>query len=279
RRVPAKGGYDSGPMHRKIAFIGGGNMAASLVGGLLKAEYPAACIRVAEPAGDRARWLKRQFGVEVKAAAADVLAGADGIVLAVKPQVMREVLRNLKPDAGTAIISIAAGVRLATLQRALGPKMHYVRTMPNTPALYGAGITGLFAPPKTPANVRGLAETILRAAGAIVWLDREEDLDAVTALSGSGPAYYFLLTEALRDAGVALGLSADTAARLAKQTCVGAGRMLAESEIDVGTLRAQVTSKGGTTEAAIAHLETAGLRQIFREALAKAAARAAEMGK
>lgn len=266
-------------MHRKIAFIGGGNMAASLIGGLLKAEYPAACIRVAEPDGARAKLLKRNFGVEVKSAAGEIVAGAEAIVLAVKPQVMSDVLRDLKPDPGTAVVSIAAGVRLETLQRALGPKMHYVRTMPNTPALYGAGITALFAPPKTPANVRGLAETILRAAGAIVWLDREEELDAVTALSGSGPAYYFLLTEALRDAGIALGLAPDTAARLAKQTCIGAGRMVAESEIDVGALRAQVTSKGGTTEAAVAYLESAGLRQIFREALAKAAARAAEMGK
>jgi pyrroline-5-carboxylate reductase len=266
-------------MHRKIAFIGGGNMAASLIGGLLKAEYPAACMRVAEPDAARTRLLKRQFGVEVKATAAEVVSGADAIVLAVKPQVMADVLRDLKPDAGAAIISIAAGVRLDTLRRALGPKMHYIRTMPNTPALYGAGITGLFAPPKTPANARGIAETILRAAGAIVWLDREEDLDAVTALSGSGPAYYFLLTEALRDAGVALGLSAETATRLARQTCIGAGRMLQESEIEAGELRAQVTSKGGTTEAAVAHLEAAGLRQIFRDALAKAAARAAEMGK
>lgn len=266
-------------MHRKIAFIGGGNMAASLIGGLLKSEYPAACIRVAEPDAARTKWLKRNFGVEVKASAADVVAASHAVVLAVKPQVMADVLRDLEPDAGAVIVSIAAGVRLGTLQRALGPKMHYVRTMPNTPALYGAGITGLFAPPKTPANARDLAETILRAAGTVVWLPREEDLDAVTALSGSGPAYFFLLTEALRDAGVALGLSKDTAARLARQTCIGAGRMVQESEIDVGELRAQVTSKGGTTEAAVAHLESAALRQIFRDALAKAAARAAEMGR
>ena len=266
-------------MHRKIAFIGGGNMAASLIGGLLKAEYPAACIRVVEPDGARAKLLKRKFGIEVKATGEEIVGGSQAIVLAVKPQVIGEVLRDLKPDPGTAVISIAAGVRIETLQRALGPKMHYIRTMPNTPALYGVGVTGMFAPPKTPANVRGIAETILRAAGTIVWLTREEDLDAVTALSGSGPAYFFLLTEALRDAGVALGLPQDTAALLAMQTCVGAGRMVQEADIDVAELRAQVTSKGGTTEAAVAHLESAGLRQIFREALAKAAARAAEMGK
>jgi pyrroline-5-carboxylate reductase len=266
-------------MHRKIAFIGGGNMAASLIGGLLKAEYPAACLRVAEPDGARAKLLKRNFGVDVKAAGNDVASGAQAIVLAVKPQVMAEVLRDLTPDPGTAIVSIAAGVKIETLQRALGPKMHYIRTMPNTPALYGVGVTALFAAPKTPANARDVAETILRAAGKIVWLPREEDLDAVTALSGSGPAYYFLLTEALRDAGVALGLSAETAALLAKQTCIGAGRMVQESSVDVAALRAQVTSKGGTTEAAVAHLEAAGLREIIRAALAKAAARAAEMGK
>jgi pyrroline-5-carboxylate reductase len=266
-------------MHRKIAFIGGGNMAASLIGGLMKSGHPAACLRVAEPSAERAKWLDRNFGVEVKARGADIVAGCQAIVLAVKPQSMTGALQGLKPDAGTAVISIAAGVRLATLTRALGPDVHCIRTMPNTPALYGCGVTGLFAPRGTPASARDIAENILGAAGMTVWLPREEDLDAVTALSGSGPAYFFLLTEALRDAGEALGLEKETAALLAKQTCVGAGRMVQDAKVDVSELRAQVTSKGGTTEAAVTHLESAGLRAIFRDALRKAAERAAEMGK
>jgi len=266
-------------MHTRIAFVGGGNMAASLIGGLLQSGVAAADLRVAEPQSERRDWLESSFGVKAAATAAEIVGGCQAIVLAVKPQVMAEALHDLKPDAGCAVISIAAGVRLSTISRALGPELHYIRTMPNTPALHGAGITGLFAPSGTPANARQVAEKILSAAGATVWLEKEEDLDAVTALSGSGPAYYFLLTEVLREAGVALGLPNETAAALAKQTCIGAGRMVAESKVDVETLRAQVTSKGGTTEAAIAHLESAGLRAIFRDALRKAAERAAEMGR
>ena len=265
-------------MHPNIAFIGGGNMAASLIGGLLKSAHPAARVRVAEPDAARADWLRDELRVDVRARGAEVVAGCAAIVLAVKPQAMREALRDLKPDAGATIISIAAGVRLATIQRALGKALHYVRTMPNTPALYGCGITGLFAPSATPAAARELAQNILAAAGATVWLPREEDLDAVTALSGSGPAYFFLLTEALREAGEALGLEKQTASQLARQTCVGAGRMLQDAAVDVAELRAQVTSKGGTTEAAVTHLEASGLRAIFRDALRKAAERARAMG-
>lgn len=266
-------------MHRKIAFIGGGNMAASLIGGLIAAGHPATALCVAEPSADRAKWLKRNFKIDVQATSRDVLPGAEAVVLAVKPQVMGDVLKDFTPDPAATVISIAAGVRLATIARAVGPKVHSVRTMPNTPALYGVGITGMFTPRDTPATARDLAEKIMTTAGQTVWLPREEDLDAVTALSGSGPAYYFLLTECLREAGVALGLAEDTAAMLAKYTCIGAGRMVQDAKIDVSELRAQVTSRGGTTEAAIAHLEAAGLRQIFEEALRKAAARAAEMGK
>jgi pyrroline-5-carboxylate reductase len=265
-------------MQQNIAFIGGGNMAGSLIGGLLKSGHAAARIRVAEPGAERAAWLRDHFDVEVKASAAEIISGCQAIVLAVKPQVMSMALKGLRPDAGCTVISIAAGVRLATLQRQLGAGLSYVRTMPNTPALYGCGITGLFAPAGTPAEARKLAEQILAAAGETIWLQAEEELDAVTALSGSGPAYFFLLTEVLRDAGVALGLEPTTAARLAQQTCAGSARMVQDSGTDVVQLRAQVTSKGGTTEAAVQSLESAGLRAIFREALAKAAQRARELG-
>lgn len=262
----------------RVAFIGGGNMAAALIGGLLKTGWPATQIAVAEPLSARADWLRQQFGVRVAASAAEVAADADALVLAVKPQQMREALAGVATQAGALALSIAAGVRLATLQRLLGAQLAYVRTMPNTPALFGAGITGLYAPPATPAAARELAQTLLAAAGACVWVEREEELDAVTALSGSGPAYFFLLVEALREAGSALGLKPEVAAQLAAQTCVGAARMVAEAGQDVSTLRANVTSKGGTTEAAVQHLESAGLRAIFAEALARADARAKQLG-
>ncbi|HKY92085.1 MAG TPA: pyrroline-5-carboxylate reductase [Nevskiaceae bacterium] len=261
-----------------IAFIGGGNMATSLIGGLLAAGRPPHQLRACEVDTDRAAGLRTRFGIVVSAAAADVVAGAGTLVLAVKPQQMAEALRACAPKPGTTIVSIAAGVRLSALEAALGPAMHYVRAMPNTPALVGAGITGLFAKPGTPDDARNRAEAVLATAGPVVWLPQESDLDAVTALSGSGPAYVFLLVEAMREAGAALGLAPETAARLAAQTCVGAARMIAQAETDPRELRRQVTSKGGTTEAAVKVLEDGGLRTLFASALTAAARRSKELG-
>lgn len=262
-----------------ITFIGGGNMAAAMIGGLIAAGHSATQLRVAEPSAERAAWLRQQFaGIRVKANAADVIGGAQAVVLAVKPQQMAEALQALRLDAGTTVVSIAAGVRLSSLREWLGNGVHLVRCMPNTPALYQKGITGLYTAASTPATARALAETILKAAGQTCWLEQESDLDAVTALSGSGPAYFFLLTEALRDAGVKLGLSADVAARLAQQTFIGAAEMADKTGTDISTLRAQVTSKGGTTEAAVKSLESDGIRAIFERALATAATRSKELG-
>jgi len=261
-----------------IAFLGGGNMAAALIGGLLRTGWPAARIVVAEPVAERADWLRAEFGITVVETGALLPAETDALVLAVKPQQMAAALAGLALKPGAVVVSIAAGVRLATLQRLLGPTLAYVRTMPNTPALLGAGITGLFAPAGTVPAARALAEQLLAAAGACVWVDEEVQLDAVTALSGSGPAYFFLLVEALRDAGTTLGLPPAVAAQLATQTCVGAARMVGESGLDARTLRANVTSKGGTTEAAVNHLESAGLRAMFQQALAAADARAKALG-
>lgn len=262
----------------RVAFIGGGNMAAALIGGLIKTGWPRSQIGVAEPLAERAEELRRQFGVHVASHAVAVCTEADALVLAVKPQQMREALAGVRTKPGALVVSIAAGVRLATLRRLLGDSPAYVRTMPNTPALFGAGITGLYAPEGTPETARSLAHVLLAAAGDCVWVSREEELDAVTALSGSGPAYFFLLVEALREAGTALGLAPEVAARLAAQTCVGAARMVADAGQDVSTLRANVTSKGGTTEAALQHLDSAGLKTIFRDALARADARARQLG-
>lgn len=264
-------------MHPVITFIGGGNMAASLIGGLLAAGRPAGSLRVVEISAERCAWLRREFGVDAQTDASTALAGAGAVVLAVKPQQMQEVCATLKLDRGTVVISIAAGVRLDSLQRWLGAEHSYVRCMPNTPALLQAGITGLHAAPQTPAAARDLAQAVLGAAGRCVWVDSEAQLDAVTALSGSGPAYFFLLTEVLRDAGIALGLPAETAAQLAEQTFIGSAKM-AGGDVDVSELRRRVTSKGGTTEAAVNHLLSAGIQPLFDAALSAAARRGAELG-
>jgi len=253
-------------------------MAGSLLGGLLAAGHPPARLLVAEPDPARATQLRRQYGIEVRAGGIDVAAGADALVLAVKPQVMREALAGVTPGAGTTVISIAAGLRIDALRRWLGDAAPIVRAMPNTPALLRAGITGLHAPPRTPERSRQLAARILGAVGEVCWVEDEAQLDAVTALSGSGPAYFFLVAEALRDAGVALGLDARTAAQLAQQTLAGAGRMAAASGKDVAELRKDVTSKGGTTEAALARLEDGGLRNLFADALRSASVRARHLG-
>ena len=244
---------------------------------MLKTGTPASSVHVVEPLAARRDWLRQQFGLQVLEHAAD-LPATQALVLAVKPQQIAEAVATLKPAPGTVVVSIVAGLRLGTLRRLLGNSVQLVRTMPNTPALLGAGITGLFASADTTAEARALTEALLAAAGVSVWVETEDQLDAVTALSGSGPAYFFKLVEVLRDAGTALGLKADVAATLAQHTCLGAARMLAESGSDAGTLRVQVTSKGGTTEAALQSLDRAGLAAIFADALAAADARAKALG-
>ena len=260
-------------MHELIAFVGGGNMAASLIGGLLAAGHPAARLRVSVRTAESAERLRRRFGIEALTDNAAAVRGAGIVVLAVKPQLMAEALHGLRVEPGASVISVAAGVRVATLAQWLGTD-RIVRTMPNTPALFGAGISGMYADAALPQAARGQAEYVLRCAGETCWVAREEQIDAVTALSGCGPAYYFHLTEVLREAGAALGLDPAVAAKLALSTFIGAARMAKESGEDVAALRAQVTSKGGSTEAALAQLEQAGLGRIFREALAAAEHRA-----
>ena len=256
-------------------------MAASLIGGLLAAGHPAGRLRVAEPMAETAARLRARFNVETGTDNAAAVAAADVVVLAVKPQQMNSAVRGLPLKPAATVISIAAGVRIESLGAMFGAgrtDLAIVRAMPNTPALYGAGISGVYAPPGTPPRARGHAELVLGAAGPTCWVAREELLDAVTALSGSGPAYFFLLVEALREAGTALGLDADTANRLALHTFTGSARMAEAAGTDVAALRVQVTSKGGTTEAALAQLESAGLRRIFAEALGAAAARSRVLG-
>jgi pyrroline-5-carboxylate reductase len=262
----------------RIAFIGGGNMARSLVGGLVARGVEPATIHVAEPVDGLRAGLESDFGVSAFARGEEAVTGADTWVMAVKPQVMRSVCESLAgaaQDARPLVLSIAAGITTAQLERWLGGGLAVVRAMPNTPALLGAGATGLHANARVDAGGRNRAQALLEAAGATVWIDDEALMDAVTAVSGSGPAYVFLLAEAMQAAGEAEGLAPEAARTLALQTILGAGRMLVEGDAAASELRRRVTSPGGTTQAAIETFEAGG----FRELVARAVHAATERGR
>ena len=263
----------------RIAFIGGGHMTTSLIGGLRSGGLPASDITVADPVAGQLERLRREFDVQVTDDNMAAASGADLIVLAVKPQDMATATRSLAAagDSRRVVLSIAAGIRLANLATWLGSHVPVVRAMPNRPALIGAGITAACAGAGVSETERARAEWVLAAAGQVVWLDDESQMDAVTAVSGSGPAYFFLLIEAIEDAGTALGLPRETARRLAVQTALGSARMAAEGTDPPELLREQVTSRGGTTAAALAVLESADLRGIFARAIDAAARRSAEL--
>lgn len=267
-------------MNDAIAFIGGGNMARSLIGGLVARGHAPAAIRVAEPVPALRDALRADFGVTVFADGAQAVVGAGTWVLATKPQVLRGVCETLAPQARAArplVVSIAAGITTTQLERWLGGDVAVVRAMPNTPALLGAGVTGLFASTRVDAAGRALADALLGAVGKTAWIDEEAQMDAVTAVSGSGPAYVFLLAEALIDAGLREGLPAETARTLALQTVLGAARMLTESGLDAAELRRRVTSPGGTTQAAIETFETGGFRTLVASAVHAARVRGMEL--
>lgn len=264
----------------KTVFIGGGNMGRALVGGLLAQGHKAGDLTVVElDAAARAR-LHGEFGVSAtETLAAGTAAGADVIVLAVKPQGLRSAAAVLAPVlAAQLIVSIAAGIRIADLSRWLGGYARIVRAMPNTPALLRLGIAGLFADAAVTPAERERAEAILGAVGQTLWCDREQQLDAVTAVSGSGPAYVFYLLEAMMEAAEKLGFSPAQARQLAYSTAAGATALAAHSTDPAAKLRAQVTSKGGTTEAAIAVLDREGVRVAVVAAILAADARATELG-
>ena len=263
-----------------VAFIGGGNMARSLIGGLVARGTAAGAIRVAEPVEVLRTGLASDFGVVTTDDNAQATRGAGLWVLAVKPQVLRAVCEALAPIAQAErpmVVSIAAGITAGQLQRWLGGGVAVVRTMPNTPALLGAGVTGLFASPEVPADGRARAQALLEACGRTVWIDDEAQMDAVTAASGSGPAYIFLLAEAMEAAAIAEGLPADAAATLVRQTVLGAARMLTESGEDPAELRRRVTSPGGTTQAAVETFEAGGLRALVADAIHNATVRGREL--
>ena len=262
----------------KIAFVGGGNMATALIAGLLRAGRSAADLCAVEIDGARCVQLRQQFGISALAAPDATLADARALVLAVKPQFMREACEAVRPHLGQPlVVSVAAGIRMADIARWLG-RTAIVRTMPNTPALIGRGVTGMAATAQVSSAQRELAESILRTAGDVVWFDDEAKLDAVTAVSGSGPAYVFYFIEALARAGTELGFTAEQARELAVQTFVGAAKLAADSPEPLATLRQRVTSKGGTTAAALAWMEANAVEARIDEAVHAAHRRARELG-
>ena len=263
-----------------IAFIGGGNMARSLIGGLIADGVSAQRLHVADVNTDALESLQAQYGVATFISNSAAAHGAQVILLAVKPQAARSVAIELGASLERhrpLVISIVAGLRNADLARWLGYDAAIVRTMPNTPALVRAGATALHANLAVNTTQRAQAESILRAVGLTLWLDNEEQMDAVTALSGSGPAYFFLVMELLQRAATTLGLPPETARLLTLQTAFGAAKMALESSEDAATLRQRVTSPGGTTEQALKVFDERGLARIFDDALAAAQQRAQEL--
>jgi pyrroline-5-carboxylate reductase len=264
---------------KSAAFIGGGNMAVALISGLTRRGFPAERIVVADPVPEALRRLQADYGVRPAADNRQAVQNAEVVILAVKPQVLQAVAEGIAPHlpAASLIISIAAGIPLAALTRWLGARNAVIRTMPNRPAFNGCGATALYAPVSVGAEQRALAQAIMNAVGTTVWVEQESQLDTVTALSGSGPAYFFLLMEALEAAAHARGLPADVAHELTLQTAFGAAQMARQSREPLATLREQVTSKGGTTAAALAIFDAAGLRGIVAAALAAADGRSSEL--
>lgn len=268
----------------KLTFIGGGNMAASLIGGLLVDNLKPAQITVADPKAGTRDYLASHFGVNIAEDNAAAIKGADVVVLAVKPQVLQSVAEAMAPAVQAEqplVVTIAAGIRSADLNRWLGGEsgtpVAVVRAMPNTPALVKTGATGLFANEQVNDTQRELAECILRAVGLTLWVDKEEQMDTVTALSGSGPAYFFRIMEAMEAAGAELGLSTENAHLLTLQTALGAAKMALESSEAVGTLRERVTSPGGTTEQGLRVMAEQDIDQLMAKVLKAAFDRSQEL--
>ncbi len=265
--------------HPLITFIGGGNMASAIIGGLVRQGHPAARLQVVEPWDEQRARLAQQFpGMAVLPAASAALQPSDLVVWAVKPQTFKDAAAAARAYVEGALhLSVAAGITSESIARWLGSE-RIVRAMPNTPALVGLGMTGLMARAAVTADDKTLVERVVRTTGELVWVKVEADLDAVTALSGSGPAYVFYFLEAMRDAGARMGLAPEVAQQLAIGTFIGAATLAQRSTDPLQTLRERVTSKGGTTYAAITSMEASDLKALFERALIAAQTRAAELG-
>ena len=266
--------------HKNIGFIGGGNMAQSLIGGLIKAGTPTTNISVAEPRESIRGQLQHDFAVSVHAINGAVANNADILVLAVKPQVIQEAISSIKvtiSDRPILIVSIVAGIRIKSIQQWTGGSPAVVRVMPNTPALIGAGISALFANDRVSKQGKKDADLILSAVGKTVWLDNEGFLDTVTAVSGSGPAYFFYLMEAIESAAISEGLDPKTARTLTTETALGASKLARVSDETLSTLRQRVTSPGGTTEAALKRMQSGAVFESFQDAVHAAKMRSHEL--
>ncbi len=265
-----------------LAFIGCGNMAASLINGLVADGYDPTKIMASDPDSEKLAHISSLCGINTTSDNSEAVAFAQVLVMAVKPQALEQVANSIAPavqNSKPLVISIAAGVLENDLERWLGGDIALVRTMPNTPAMIQVGATALHANPKVNSDQKDLAETILRAVGLTMWVEDESMINVVTALSGSGPAYFFLVMEAMESAAVELGLPTETANLLTLQTALGAARMAMESSDMPATLRERVTSPGGTTEAALQTFEDNGIRDLFVQALTKARDRSVELSK
>lgn len=263
-----------------IAILGAGNMGGSLLSGLIANKYPKDNLWIADPEQEKLNHFKNEYKINITTDNTIAINAADVVVFAIKPQIFSQVAKSLVNSVQQKkplIISVAAGITENHIQQWLGGKLAIVRSMPNTPALIRAGATALYANEFVTQEQHNLAESILRAVGVINWIKEEKLMDVITALSGSGPAYFFLIIEALQNAAIELGLSAETAQLLAQQTAYGSARMALESDLDMVELRRRVTSPGGTTEQAIKVLEENNLREIFKKAIMAATKRSQEL--
>lgn len=265
-----------------ISFIGAGNMASAIIGGMLDSGFKAANIWVSAPDDNHLQSIRKQFGVSVTTDNRYCAEQADMVVLAVKPQVMASVCSDIAPvvqNTRPLMVSIAAGLEASTLDEWLGGGLPLVRVMPNTPSLVGKGAAGLYANDQVKEKQKTMVESVFTSIGSALWVDDESLLHAVTALSGSGPAYFFLMLEALEEAATDAGIAGETARALAIQTMAGAAEMAGRSEHDPGQLKRNVMSPGGTTEQAIQTFEEGGLRDLVKKAYSAAYKRSGEMAK
>ncbi|MGI9269954.1 MAG: pyrroline-5-carboxylate reductase [Porticoccus sp.] len=265
----------------RLAFIGGGNMAKSLIGGLIDKGFSSRCISVSDPVEKNLDQLNRKFGIATTSDNSIAAKDVDLIVLCVKPQILESVCRELQASLNQTppAISIAAGIPLSLLMDWLGENTPIIRCMPNTPALVQSGAAGMFANQNVDKKLRNLAEEIFDAVGLCCWLEKEEDIDLVTAVSGSGPAYFFLFMEAMEKVAIDLGLDQEISRKLIIQTVLGAAKMAAESDMNPSELRSCVTSPGGTTEKAVNAFLEGDIMGLFNKAMNKALERATEMAK
>lgn len=265
-----------------LGFIGAGNMAAAIIGGLLAEGYPPGRIWATARSAEKLQQMQAKWGIHTTDNNLEAVAEVDVVILAVKPQMLAAVCQQIKPEVSRRqplVVSVAAGIMTDSLARWLGEEVALVRCMPNTPSLVQTGASGLYANANVSGEQKAQAEQILQAVGIALWVEREQLLDAVTAVSGSGPAYYFLVMEAMIAAGEKLGLDAETSTRLTLQTALGAARMALASDVDPGELRRRVTSPKGTTESAVKAFEAGGLKSLFEEALKACAERSKALAK